>query len=45
MKSHVEIWTISMNRKILFLPEKDTFRAIAKLVVLKKSKMRDRYSG
>ena len=28
-------WTLSMNRKILFLPLKDTFRAKAKLVVLK----------
>ena len=35
MKPHGEIWTLSMNRKILFLPLKDTFRAIAKLVVLK----------
>ena len=30
-----EMWTLSMNRKILFLSLEDTFRAIARLAVLK----------
>ena len=34
-KAHGEMWTLSVNRKILFLSLEDTFRAITKLDVPK----------